>query len=90
MKKVIVLSVIALFIGIGFQPAFANDITISNEKQQLENKLSIATNPVFPLGGTFMKTYGGTTGSLCGATAGYGGSVGGSGYKTGSDGGGRS
>jgi hypothetical protein len=59
MKKIIVLSVIVLFVGMGFQPAFANDITFGNEKQQLENKLSIITTPVFPLGGIFMKTFGG-------------------------------
>ena len=59
MKKIIVLSVIALFVCVGFQPAFANIITLGNVKQQFENKFSIITNPVNPFNGTFMKTYGG-------------------------------
>ena len=59
-KKGIVFGIIVLFIGIGFQPAFANNITIDKAEQQLENKFSITTNPVNPLGGTFMKTFGGT------------------------------
>ena len=47
MKKIIVLSVIVLFIGVGFQPVFANyNITIANEKQQ-------------PFNGSFYKTFGG-------------------------------
>jgi len=55
----LVVSVIVLFIGVGIQPAFANIITIGNEMQQLENKFSNKTNPVFPKGGTFIKTFGG-------------------------------
>lgn len=35
MKKVIVISVIALFIGIGFQPAFANEIPVSVAKETI-------------------------------------------------------
>jgi hypothetical protein len=47
MKKGIVVSVIFLFIVVGFQPVFANNnISIGIEKQQ-------------PLSGTFMKTFGG-------------------------------
>jgi hypothetical protein len=48
MNKGIVLSVILLFIGFSFQPAFANDdkISASIEKQQ-------------PRGGTFYRTFGG-------------------------------
>jgi hypothetical protein len=59
MKKVIVLSVITLFISIVFQPVFANDIAIIDEKQQQGNEFSIRTNPVNPLGGAFRKTFGG-------------------------------
>jgi hypothetical protein len=48
MKKIIVTCVIALFICVCFQPAFANNnITLRDEKKQ-------------PLGETFMKTFGGT------------------------------
>ena len=49
MNKGIVISVIFLFIIVGFQTAFENNnsISVSFEKQQ-------------PLGGTFMKTFGGT------------------------------
>jgi hypothetical protein len=58
--KTFLIGVIFLFIGVVFQPAFANYNTIGNEKQQLENKFSITTNPVNPLGVTFRKTFGGT------------------------------
>ena len=61
-KHLLIIGIIFLFVGVGFQPAFANDnITIIKEEQQLENKSSISTNPVFPRGGTFMKTFGGTS-----------------------------
>jgi hypothetical protein len=46
MKKVIILSVIALFISVVLQPAFANNINIGIEKQQ-------------PFNDTFMKSFGG-------------------------------
>ena len=59
LSKALVMGVIFLFVGVGVQSAFAIDITLGNEKQQLENKFSITTNPVFPLGGIFMKTFGG-------------------------------
>ena len=59
-KHLLVVGIIFLFIGMGFQPAFANDITIGKAEQQFENKFSITANPVFPRGGTFMKTFGGT------------------------------
>ena len=59
LSKTLVMSIFILFIGAGVQSVFANNITIGNEKQQLENKLSITTTPVFPLGGIFMKTFGG-------------------------------
>jgi len=46
-KHLLVIVSIFLFIGVGFQPAFANDLVIGIEKQQ-------------PRGVTFMKTFGGT------------------------------
>ncbi|KYK23438.1 hypothetical protein AYK24_07560 [Thermoplasmatales archaeon SG8-52-4] len=58
--KTFVVGVIFLFIGVGVKSTFAYDMIIGNEKQQLENEFSITTNPVNPLGGTFMKTFGGT------------------------------
>ena len=45
MKKLLVISIICLFIGLCFQPAFANDVSIGKVEQQ-------------PRGGTFVKTYG--------------------------------
>jgi len=46
-EEILILGIICLFIGVGFQPAFANNnITIKDEKQQ-------------PLGKTFRKTFGG-------------------------------
>ncbi len=47
MKKIVLISIITLFVFVVFQPAFANNLNISNEKPQ--------TN-----GATFMKTFGGT------------------------------
>jgi hypothetical protein len=46
MNKEIVIGIVILFVFVGFQPAFANNIIIGIEKQQ-------------PLNGTFMKTFGG-------------------------------
>jgi hypothetical protein len=45
-KHLLTFGIIFLFVGLGFQPAFANDIPIGIEKQQ-------------PIGETFIKTYGG-------------------------------
>ena len=60
-----VVGITILFLGTCITPTVAvlnsnDDITISKEEQQLENKFSITTNPVNPLGVTFMKTFGGT------------------------------
>jgi hypothetical protein len=47
-KHILVIGIIFLFVGLGFQPAFANDMSIDIEKKH-------------PLGGTFMRTFGGMT-----------------------------
>jgi hypothetical protein len=47
MKKAIVIGIIFLFIGVVFQPAFANDVSIGKVESQ-------------PFDGAFMKTFGGT------------------------------
>jgi len=60
MKKIVMLGIICLFVGMGFQPAFANNnISVDKDEQQLRNKSSINTNPIFPRSVTFNKTYGG-------------------------------
>ena len=60
LSKTFILGVIFLFFSVGVHPAFANNIILNKVKQQLENKYSIKTNPVFSLSGLFMKTFGGT------------------------------
>ena len=59
-KISLVFCIIILFIGIILQPAFAVNLSINKKEQQIENKIFNKTNPVNPLGVTFMKTFGGT------------------------------
>ena len=54
LSKILVISVIYIFVGIGFQPAFAVDFKSSDYKFLINN------NPVNPFNGTFSKTFGGS------------------------------
>jgi hypothetical protein len=51
MKKIIVIGVIALFICVGFQSAFATDNNnfICNENQQIENNIFIFLLRIFQI-----------------------------------------
>jgi len=59
LRKILILGVIILFFSVIVQPVFANNITLGNVKQRLENKNSININPVFPRSGSFNKVFGG-------------------------------
>jgi hypothetical protein len=52
-KHLLVIGIIFLFVGMGFQPAFANDMSIGNEKRQSGKELFITTNPLNPFNETF-------------------------------------
>jgi len=62
MKKIIGVLICTLLVGTAILPVSGtiNNVKTKLEEQQLENKFSITTNPVYPLGVTFMKTFGGT------------------------------
>ena len=58
-KHLLIIGIVFLFVGLGFQPAFANDMSIGKVEQQ-------------PYNGTFMKTYGGKSvdaGTFCQQTS---------------------
>jgi hypothetical protein len=48
MRKIVIIGIICLFVGMGFQPAYANNNNISVDKTEQQ-----------PKGNTFMKTFGG-------------------------------
>jgi hypothetical protein len=62
LNKTLVIGILVLFVVICIQPAFAVDLTTNKGEQQLENELSITTNPLITRGGTFNKTIGGKGG----------------------------